>query len=279
MDNIDPSEDAGLPHPDSQELNEILQRDEQRQLYKYLYETRSTPPSMLEIRAHMEKVRGSSHAQQDRRVRELRRWFDINSVRIDGEHKYQLAGVARIQDREITTISGKVRAEVLAPQRCAQCGKTPLDDNIRLQVDHKIPQSWGGTNEIENLQPLCEQCNHDKQAFYSTLDGHEEQIRRASSFEEPHKRIGELLKAFKEAGQEAPADVVGVVASMHQYQDDWQKRLRELRLIGWDYTFRKKKTDGRVRTYYTLTKTADWPEGNVKRAISDAEKRRKNNGA
>ncbi|MFK0649315.1 MULTISPECIES: HNH endonuclease [Dermacoccus] len=41
---------------------------------------------------------------------------------------------------------------------------------MKLEVDHKIPHSWGGTDDIENLQPLCTQCNHDKQAFYSSIE-------------------------------------------------------------------------------------------------------------
>jgi hypothetical protein len=76
---------------------------------------------------------------------------------------------------------------------------------------------------------------------------------------EPPRRIGELLKAFLAAGQAAPAQVIGVVASMHQYQDDWQKRTRELRELGWDYKTVKRRQYGRVMSFYKLTSFRPWP--------------------
>ncbi|WFP16354.1 HNH endonuclease [Citricoccus muralis] len=265
-----------FPRPDSAVFRDLRLRDEQRRLYEFLFERRDSPPTMLEIRDHMSTVHGQNHAQQDRRVRELRKWFHISTPRVNSKHVYVLGPMKPAKSEAEKAISGRVRAEVLSSKRCEQCGKTPVEDGVKLEVDHKIPQSWGGTNDIENLQPLCKECNHGKQAFYSSMSGYEDEIKKAASYLEPHKRIGELLKAFMHAGQEAPSEVIGVVASMHQYQEDWQKRLRELRSIGWDFTFRKQKEDGRVRTYYTLTKYAEWPEGNIKAAISRAEKHKKN---
>ena len=56
-------------------------------------------------------------------------------------------------------ISAKLRARVFARDeyRCVKCGvQTPLT------VDHVIPRSAGGSNRFENMQTLCEPCNHDK---------------------------------------------------------------------------------------------------------------------
>ncbi len=36
------------------------------------------------------------------------------------------------------------------------------DDWQMLTIDHIIPKSMGGSNEIENLQPMCEKCNYKK---------------------------------------------------------------------------------------------------------------------
>lgn len=145
---------------------------------------------------------------------------------------------------------------------------------MKLELDHKIPLSWGGTDHTENLQPLCTQCNHDKQAFYSSMDPFEEEIRAAAQHMDPHRRIGELLKAFHAAGVEAPSRVISVVASMHQYQDDWQRRLRELRVLGWDYKTSRRKENGRMMSYYRLTTFTDWPEGDIRAEIERRKKER-----
>lgn len=44
--------------------------------------------------------------------------------------------------------------------RCVICGKTTKDDI--LVVDHIIPVVKGGTNDLNNLQTLCRECNHGK---------------------------------------------------------------------------------------------------------------------
>lgn len=266
------SPDRPLPEPGSAELSAVVTREELRNLYTFLYERRDDPPTMVEIRANADAGREESHSQTDRRVRELRKWFLLPAVPRGRNHVYELRGWNPGPISDNSGISAKVRGEVLSIKRCAQCGKTPLEDGVKLEVDHKIPQSWGGTDDIDNLQSLCTQCNHDKQAFYATLDPFEEQIRAATQHEEPHRRIGELLKAFAAADAEAPAQVVGVVASMRQYQEDWQKRMRELRVLGWDYTTRKARENGRVVSYYTLTKWTEWPEVDIAAEIRRSER-------
>jgi hypothetical protein len=47
---------------------------------------------------------------------------------------------------------------------CQSCGATPTKDDATLHVDHKIAVSKGGTNELENLQTLCSDCNIGKAA-------------------------------------------------------------------------------------------------------------------
>jgi 5-methylcytosine-specific restriction endonuclease McrA len=45
----------------------------------------------------------------------------------------------------------------LCGNRCIACGAV-----TKLEVDHIIPVSSGGTNDIGNLQPLCRSCNAGK---------------------------------------------------------------------------------------------------------------------
>lgn len=71
-----------------------------------------------------------------------------------------------------------------------------------------------------------------------------------------HVRLGETLKAFK--GEPVPAATLDFVAN----QDDWKKRVRELRYLGWKIeTFnRKLSKGGRVSSYYRLVKACSWPD-------------------
>lgn len=47
--------------------------------------------------------------------------------------------------------------------RCLACGQM-----VKLTVDHIVPLSEGGSNSIDNIQPLCHSCNSSKNA--KTID-------------------------------------------------------------------------------------------------------------
>jgi len=59
-------------------------------------------------------------------------------------------------------VSGSIRYNVLkrAKYRCELCGGR--EDQVALHVDHIIPRSKGGPDDISNFQALCMTCNTNK---------------------------------------------------------------------------------------------------------------------
>lgn len=54
--------------------------------------------------------------------------------------------------------------------RCVRCGASKDDSNVRLEIDHIVPVAKGGTNDIDNLQTLCHECNFNKGAILEDND-------------------------------------------------------------------------------------------------------------
>jgi hypothetical protein len=261
-----------LPEPDSQELHDLVSNGVTREIYRALYENRGVPLSIHRIR---ELIGPDIGVQQhlDRRLRDLDPYFQINRGRAGRETTYTL--VARLdKPREAQGgISKKLRAWVLRDQRCAQCGRTPSEDEVRLHVDHKIPQRWGGTNDPENLQALCSECNEGKKDYYASFDVDEPAILKSFTYDEVHRRIGEALKAAYP--EKLRGDLLERVAGAKEYQEDWQKRLRELRLLGWKIKATRQNEQGRSVAYYQLEeRPPGWPKGSIRSAIRKVEKKR-----
>lgn len=259
-----------LPAPDDPEFLNLIRDDVPRRIYKVLFDHQDTPLDIAEIRAKT----GVSEGTQEhfsRRLRFLYPFFEIDR-KFDGPRfTYRL--VSATGKQPFPPISKTLRAEVLRSQRCAQCGRTPIEDHVKLHVDHKIPQEWGGSNEIKNLQALCSECNEGKKNFYGDLgDEATESVLGAANFDEPHRRIGEALRrAYPE---KIRSDVLDAIASSKQYQDDWQKRARELRELGWKLdTTRQKEESGRVVSYYFLEEEPPpLPEGKISPIIRKIER-------
>jgi hypothetical protein len=56
------------------------------------------------------------------------------------------------------TIPLSIRWKILKKDNytCVKCGQSPAKNNdVELEIDHKMPVAKGGTNDIENLQTLC----------------------------------------------------------------------------------------------------------------------------
>ena len=99
--------------------------------------------------------------RRDRITASRQKWIDNN------REKYQMT-------RSSARILRKYRDKLLKPinstewiakvsmlqNKCQTCLKT--EPEVKITIDHIIPISRGGTNEINNLQPLCMSCNRLK---------------------------------------------------------------------------------------------------------------------
>ena len=209
--------------------------------------------SITEIRREL-KLAATAQQHLDRRIRDLDARFIIKRERRGPQVLYKLVG-PRAAPLDARVIDRTLRARVLylGDNRCQMCGRTVEEDGIKLHVDHKVPRDWGGPTEEDNLWPLCSDCNLGKRNFFSSIT--DPRVRSAIAHGSIHVRIGELMKAFK--GEPVPKAYVQIVAYTH---DDYEKRLRELRELGWRYRAIKRKEEGRVRTYFVLEHWRPWPE-------------------
>ena len=145
----------------------------------------------------MREMTGSTENQEhfNRRVREIRVWYILDRRKIGGQDVYILGPrkeAPATGDR--LSIAEKVRAQLLnaAHERCQMCGATIAEDGVKLQIDHKIPISWGGKTEIDNLWAICVPCNHGKRDYFSSFD--DEKMRAVLQHKSVHERIAYLLR-------------------------------------------------------------------------------------
>jgi hypothetical protein len=239
-----------------------------------------------QIRQELEKegLRPEDQTHLDRRKRDLKKWFVIRKrtapTVIHGAKRnvtlYSYGG-ERSSVTDEGDISLRVRAEVIhaAHGRCQMCGRTMEKHGITLVVDHKKPRDWGGSNDRDNLWAICEECNAGKKHFFSSLNVDKDTMKQVTAPQSVHVRIGELLKRVG-IGNRTPSSIIEVVAD----QNDWQKRLRELRypVIGWEIeTHLYKSSSGKKQSDYVLKSYKAWPEdpsGTIRRF--EEERQRQN---
>jgi hypothetical protein len=261
-----------LPEPESEQLAALLGESAARLVYGLLCRRRRNPPTAAEVSFFLDAA-ASAGISADRALLSLRTHFDIATVVRDGSERYELRGwAAHRPTAKRPELSLRRRAQALEPGVCALCGRSPVRHGVVLEPDLRVPPEWGGTTDPENLWPLCEECLEGRRQYLETYASYSDQIRHAARFDEPQRRIGELLLALRD--EWVPSELIGIVASAKEFQGDYERRLRDLRLLGWDYKPLKKSGQGaRVRVCYKLTRSAPWPES-IRAAITAEEKRR-----
>lgn len=90
-------------------------------------------------------------------------WNEWFSRRYHGDSEYRAKWIANVQARRCKAelnFTAEEFAELCLGYggKCLGCNK----DDAPLTVDHVIPVSRGGSNDITNIQPLCKPCNSSK---------------------------------------------------------------------------------------------------------------------
>lgn len=216
-------------------------------------------PKGLNIKQIRERL-GKAGTQQhiDRRLRELYRHYDFRKPKDGTYTTYILIGPKKEGNVTATAISQRVRAAILnlAGGRCQMCGSTISKDKIRLHIDHRIPQSWGGSSEPDNLWAICSTCNEGKKNYFATFD--DKTMQKVLSHKSVHKKIAELLHL--KAGEWVDSDLIAFVANADGMQADWQKRLRELRYFNLKIENHVVKKEKRRVSEYRLTNWTELPK-------------------
>lgn len=123
-------------------------------------------------------------------------------------------------------ISKRLRYEILRRDghRCKYCGRAAPE--VKLTVDHVVPETLGGTDKPDNLVAACSECNSGKSATPPDAPliagAAEDQVRwalamntvveqRAAELRAQRKRLAKFDKAWRgyhnSAGEEIPRDV------------------------------------------------------------------------
>lgn len=242
----------------------------------------ATPKNILSImqqhpdgitRSELRRLCGATEGMEQfgrriRGVRELGWDYDVRIIDRT-ERLYVLKGPRkRASD---SGVNERLRSATIhgANGRCQMCGHTVEEDGIKLQADHRIPRSWGGSSELDNLWAICESCNRGKRNFFSSFD--DEEMKAILAYSSVYERLAYTLK--RHFGEPIAADYLSFVANFNDYQEDWQKRLRELRypVIGMVIPSVVRKEGRRRRAYYKMTHWSDLPADHAKR-IKDYER-------
>ncbi len=124
-----------------------------------------------QLREAIDRYRKSLHASNKpykpyvdvfRRLRELQGEEGVTGIAREGK-TYQLASLSLSEKRVPRVKLSDLDWQQIIENykyKCAVCSRS--EPEVRFQQDHKIPRTRGGGNELENWQPLCDECNNFK---------------------------------------------------------------------------------------------------------------------
>ena len=106
----------------------------------------------------------------------------VESTNVENMHQSPAFAKPLLSAAAVKLSKAKIRAIVFdkCNGKCAYCGTDLVKG---WNVDHIKPQVFGGTNDLENLNPSCKDCNNYK--CHSDLEGYRKQL---------HKMLNEKLE-------------------------------------------------------------------------------------
>jgi len=154
-------------------------------------------------------------------------------------------------------IPRKLRHEVFKRDgyRCRECGASK--DETSLEIDHILPVAKGGTNDIDNLQTLCRECNRMKHT--DEWVGGEDNIKTAKNeLKNLNKQLNDAKFKLKQATNddeiiEFKFKIKKLTnAYIPNAQEKLDKLLRESEIESAKIQFQKEKTEERNKLFKKL---------------------------
>lgn len=133
------------------------------------------------------------------------------------------------------SISKKVRFEIFKRDmfKCVYCGNKAPD--ILLQIDHIIPVSKGGDNDLTNLVTSCESCNNGKRDKslddHTTVEKKRNQMERLQEKREQFEMISAWQKGLRDIEEEKVNNICEYwhdLAPGYEITENGKKQIRQL---------------------------------------------------
>jgi hypothetical protein len=119
------------------------------------------------------------------------------------------------------SLSKKIRFEVFKRDafKCQYCGSVP--PLVVLEVDHIIPVSKGGLDEIDNLVTSCFDCNRGKSNRELTTMP-QSTLEKTQQFKEKEEQYKEYQKAIAKIRKRQEAEIQSIEEVYSNYFPGWE---------------------------------------------------------